>query len=240
MDKGMNIALSGLMAHQAAQDVTANNLANVNTAGFKPSATTMADRASDGVQISAIGRQMAQGGLQPTGNPLDLAVNGEGYFTVRDAAGMTTFTRNGSFHLDSEGYIVDAGGRRLQGEGGDLQAAGNGSVQIAADGTVNIIADDGTVQPAGQVALARFANPGGLAAAGDSRFNATPNSGLAQAGLPGADGRGQLVQGFLEMSAVDLVKEMTSLIVNEKAFAVNIKTVQTKDQMLGEVLDLKG
>lgn len=238
MDKGMNIALSGLMTHQLRQDITANNLANVNTPGFQPSSAVNAEQAEGGVEISAVGRQLAQNGLQQTGNALDLAVSGDGYFSVKDAAGETTFTRNGSFHLDTEGYLVDAGGRRLQGTGGDLRVQGD-NVQIAGDGTVSTVNADGTRQEAGEVLLAKFNNAGGLAAAGDSRFTATANSGLAQSGRPGAGGRGTLAAGFLEMSGVNLAKEITDLMVNEKAFAVNIKTIQTKDQMLGEVLDLK-
>lgn len=238
MDKGMNIALSGLMTHQAAQDITANNLANVNTPGFQPSSAVRAEQAEGGVEISAVGRQLAQNGLQQTGNALDLAVSGDGYFAVKDAAGVTSFTRNGSFRLDGEGYLVDAGGRRLQGTGGDLRVTGN-NVQIASDGTVTSTDANGARQENGEVLLAKFNNAGGLSAAGDSRFSATANSGLAQAGRPGAGGRGTLASGFLEMSGVNLAKEMTDLMVNEKAFAVNIKTIQTKDQMLGEILDLK-
>ncbi len=236
MDNGLNIGLSGLQAQQLRQDVTANNLANVNTPGFAPAAATQAERAGGGVDISAVGRSFGQASLQSTGQPLDVAVQGDGFFMLRGEEGVS-FTRQGSFRVDSEGMLVSADGRRVQGLQGDIRV-GQGVASIAADGTVSVT-EGAVTRAAGVIAVARFANPQGLEAAGDTRFRATANSGNAQSGRAGLQGRGTLAAGFLEMSGVDLAKEMTDMIVNEKAFAVNIATIRTKDEMLGETLDLK-
>lgn len=236
MDNGLNIGLSGLQAQQLRQDVTANNLANVNTPGYAPAAATQAERAGGGVDISAVGRSFGQAALQTTGQPLDVAVQGDGFFVLRGAEGVT-FTRQGSFKVDGEGFLVAADGSRVQGLQGDIRV-GQGVANIVADGTVSVT-EGNTTRQAGVIAVARFANPQGLEAAGDTRFRATANSGNAQAGRAGLQGRGTLTAGFIEMSGVDLAKEMTDLIVNEKAFAVNIATIRTKDEMLGETLDLK-
>jgi len=235
----INAALSGLAAQQTGVQVTANNLANVNTNGFQASGVSLAERGGrDGVEISAIGRQLAQGSLQATGNALDLAIQGDGYFVMKDAAGNSSYTRNGSFQVDGAGYLADAGGRRVQGTDGDIQV-GSGAVSVGADGTVSITNSDGTKRNAGTLLVAQFANAGGLAAAGGSQYTATANSGGASTGTAGVAGRGTLVAGYREMANVDLAKEMTNLIVDEKAFAANLTTIKAQDEMLGEVLDLK-
>lgn len=239
MDHGMNIGVSGINVARTRADVTANNLANVNTPGFKPSAVSSADVLGGGVEISAIGREMSQGALQPTGNPLDLALQGEGFLVFHGADGERAFSRNGSLRLDGEGYLVNAQGLRLQGTNGDLRTNGTGGVRIGQDGTVTQIGADGQTTELGTIAVARFTNPAGLTAAGDSLYRESANSGTVALGTAGTGARGTVQSGFLEMSAVNLAREMVDLMVSEKETALNVKTIRTKDQMLGEILDLK-
>lgn len=239
MDQGMNIGVTGITTAQTRADLTANNLANVNTPGFKPSSAVNAELSGGGVEISAIGRAMSQGALQPTGNPLDVALSGEGFLVFHGAEGERSFSRNGSLRLDGDGYLVNAQGLRLQGTNGDLRTNGPGGVRIGQDGTVTQTSPDGRTTELGAIAVARFTNPAGLTATGDSLYRESANSGTVALGTAGTGARGTVQSGFLEMSAVNLAKEMVDLMVSEKEMALNVKTIKTKNEMLGEILDLK-
>jgi len=421
MDNGLFISLSGIQAHLKKQDITGNNLANVNTAGFKPSHTQSAERAHGGVEISAIGKEMSQGALRYTGNPYDLAIMGNGFFAVEDGNGMQHYTRNGSFQLDGSGNLVDSNGNQVQGWSGSadpstgeyriasttnpvgdiqvkagttipgkptsaLSLAGNldsnspigtqhvsavdvydslgaahnmrvtfaktgvnewswsvqdpapqdaANVRVAGSGTLSF-KEDGTYEAAGsttndsevglasttppgnlksivfdpagdggappasrgaaqlsinpdfgsltqmagessaevstqngyshgtlqsvhadqrgfvtgvydngqtrdiaQVAVVNFNNPAGLEAEGNSLYRSSANSGNPRVGRAGNGGRGVIAAGYVEMSTVNIAREMTDMMVNEKGLGASIAALRTKDEMLGEILDLK-
>lgn len=230
-------SVSGLQAAQRRSEVSANNLANVSTPGFKAQRALQSDLRTGGTQVKSIDTLNTPGPILRTGNRLDLAVAGEGYFQVRDGDGVA-YTRDGGFHLDADGQIVDAGGRRLSPE---IQVPDNAqAVEVSSNGSVNAVLADGTREPIGQIELARFANSGGLFRQGDNLLTPTANSGAAQAGAPGQGGLGTLLpQGTLEGSNVSIEAEIINQIVYLRSFQANVRPIQAADEMLGELLDIR-
>lgn len=230
-------SVSGLQAAQRRTEVSANNLANVATPGFKAQRALQSDQRTGGTQIKSIDSLNTQGPILRTGNRMDLAIAGEGYFQVTGENGAS-YTRDGSFHLDADSRIVDAGGRRLTPE---IQVPANAqAVEISSNGAVNAVLADGSREPVGQVELARFANPGGLFRQGENLLAPTANSGAAQAGAPGQGGLGTLMpQGTLEGSNVSIEEEIINQIVDLRAFQANVRPIQTADEMLGDLLDIR-
>jgi flagellar basal-body rod protein FlgG len=217
------------------QAVTANNVANVNTPGFKAARHLAADQPGGGVRTSAVQRDASQGGLEATGRALDLAVSGRGYLAVDTPRGQR-FTRFGQFGLDADGQLVDpAGNRLLPGLRVPPEAV---AVGVDRDGTVSATMADGSRAELGTVSLYTFANPEGLQAVGEGLFAPSPASGPPVAGRPGADGCGELVAGFLETSNVDLAREMTDQLTTRAALAANLSAMRVQDRVLGETLDL--
>jgi flagellar basal-body rod protein FlgG len=248
-----------MTGQQTNLDVIANNLANVNTTGFKKSRAEFQDllyqthrypgtenaegqQIPVGIQVGmgtrpiAIQKMFSQGDYVQTGNPLDLAIEGEGFFRIiRNDEEF--YTRNGSFKLDSEGTIVDAEGNPLDPEFVVPEEA----VEVAVDSGGNITALDeaGNELATGRITLVRFVNPGGLYAMGKNLYRATGASGEAVEGNPGEEGFGSIAQGFLENSNVDVVTEMVSMIVAQRAYEINSKAIQTSDEMLSIANNLK-
>lgn len=261
MIRGLYTAASGMNAQQHQIDVTSNNIANVNTAGFKKdraefqdlmyetlnytagstSATTKNPTGIDvglGVRISGIQKSFLQGDLKSTGNTLDIAVEGKGFFQITTPNGETAYTRNGAFKLDSEGAIVNASGYRLSPE--IVVPANLTDLNIAADGLVT--AKDpatGTTNELGQITLVDFINPSGLTPSGDSLFLASDVSGDPIEANPGTDQFGMLRQGMIESSNVALVNEMVDLITAQRAYEANSKSITTTDDMLDIINRLK-
>jgi flagellar basal-body rod protein FlgG len=254
MIRALYSAASGLQAQQLNIDVIANNLANVNTAGFKQSRAEFQDllyqngrpagAASStstefpvGLQVGLGSRPVAttrlftQGDFRQTGNPLDMVIEGQGFFQVRLPSGETAYTRAGSFHLNSEGAVVTADGNLL-----------DPNISIPRDALTITVAPDGTVsvtqpgqaqaQQVGSIQLANFANPAGLNAIGKNLFLPTAASGEATTGTPGENGIGSVNQFFLEQSNVSVVEEMVNMIVGQRAYEINSKVVKTADEML--------
>ncbi|OQP05354.1 flagellar basal body rod protein FlgG [Geobacillus sp. 44B] len=266
MLRSMYSGIGAMKNFQTKLDVIGNNIANVNTYGFKKGRTIFKDLVSQqiagasgpnngrggvnpkqvglGAQLAAIDTVQTQGSLQTTGRPLDLAISGDGFFVLGDASGNNKlYTRAGNFYLDSQGYIVSADGRYLLGNGNKpiqipLTAK---SFSIGSDGTVNYVDASGNLQPAtnSPIQLAKFANNDGLEKAGDNLFRETPNSGNAQIGAPGANGTGTIVSGALEMSNVDLSEEFTEMIVAQRGFQANARIITTSDEILQELVNLK-
>ena len=265
MLRSMFSAVAGLRAHQTMMDVTGNNVANVNTAGYKATRTTFSETLTQvtrggtageagadgaggvnpmqlglGSQIAATDAVFTQGASQVTGRSTDLAIQGEGFFQVEDAAGDAFYTRAGAFGVDNAGNLVNPEGMRVLGENGPIQIAdGATDVAIGSNGLVTAKVD-GVQEEQGQLQLANFANPGGLTRVGNGLFAAGPASGDAQVGLPNGDeGLGGLQSGTLEMSNVDLAQEFTNLILAQRGFQANSRTITTSDELLQELVNLK-
>lgn len=257
MNRSLWIAKSGMEGQQFKLDTIANNLANVATNGFKRGGVVFEDLMYDslrqvgaassdqtqlptglqvglGARVSASTRNFSQGNLQQTGNHLDLAIKGQGFFQVQLPDGSTAYTRDGSFQLDAAGQIVTANGQVLQ--PGITIPANAQSVTVAADGTVSVtVPGQAQAQTLGQLQLATFINPGGLDPRGQNLYAETTASGTPNTGAPGVDGRGGLMQGYVEGSNVNVVEELVSMIATQRAYELNSKAIQTTDQMLARL-----
>jgi flagellar basal-body rod protein FlgG len=235
-------------------DVIANNLANVNTVGFKRSRAdfqeliyqnikTAGATSAEGSQIPsgiqvglgvkpvAVQKIFDQGDFAKTDNSLDFVVEGDGFFQITMPDGTIAYSRSGAFKLDSEGRIVNSDGYAL--EPAISVPSDTTSITVSSDGKISVTQAGGTTPTeAGQIELARFINPGGLKAIGKNLFVTTGSSGEATTGNPGAEGLGTIAQGYLEMSNVNIVQEMVNMIVSQRAYEINSKAVQTSDEML--------
>ncbi|HEY4113426.1 MAG TPA: flagellar basal-body rod protein FlgG [Rhizomicrobium sp.] len=253
--RALSIAATGMQAQQTNVEVIANNLANMNTTGFKAQRAEFQDllyqnveqagsQTSDsgtvlpsgiqlgaGVRTAAVSRIMTQGDLSATQNPYDVAIQGPGYFHITMPDGTDAYTRAGNFALSPEGQIVtDKGYTVAPGVAVPTNAL---SVTVNAQGQVQATVPGQTApQTLGQIELVRFPNEGGLQAQGDNLFIETPSSGSPQSGLPGSTGYGTIQQGFLETANVNPVQEMTSLISAQRAYEMNSKVVTAADDML--------
>jgi len=260
MIRSLWIAKTGLDAQQTQMDAISNNLANVGTTGFKRGRVAFEDllyqnvrqagantsqqtqlptglQLGTGVRPTATVRMHTQGNLQKTENPLDLAVNGQGFFQIQLPDGTTGFTRDGSFHVDANGQIVNGSGFALS--PAITVPPGAQSVTIGQDGTVTVtVAGQVAPQNVGQVQLASFANPAGLESRGQNLFVETAASGTPNANTPGTNGLGLLQQGYLETSNVNVVEELVSMIQTQRAYEINSKAIQTSDQMLSRLSQL--
>ena len=254
MLRSLFTAATGMIAQQTQVDVTSHNIANVNTMGYKKNRAEFADlmyqvmsyagtptstttthptgiEVGLGVRPQAITKIHSQGYFKETGNNLDMVIAGNGFFQVQMPDGTTAYTRNGAWKLDSDGNIVNDDG---------LQLVPN--ITIPADATQISIGIDGTVsvlqpgaqemQQVGQIEIVNFINPAGLHSSGDNLFLETGASGAPIIGIAGQDGLGQIKQGFVEMSNVQLVEAMTELITGQRAYEANSKAITTSDAML--------
>ncbi len=248
MLRALATAATGMEAQQTRLDVTANNIANVSTGGFKKTRAEFHDlmyqkgpgdtEVGLGVRVASTQRQLSQGELRQTGNPLDVAVEGQGFFQVQLPSGDVAYTRNGAFQLDSEGRMVTSDGHPLAGEIAIPPEAQ--SVTIAADGTVTaVVPGDPQPQNLGQLQIATFANPAGLEAMGKTLFRESGASGAAVLGAPGEGGAGSLMQGTVELSNVNVVEEMIDLIAGQRAYEVNTRVIKAADEMLGQTASLR-
>ncbi|MGZ5922963.1 MAG: flagellar basal-body rod protein FlgG [Rhizomicrobium sp.] len=253
--RALSIAATGMLAQQTNVEVIANNLANMNTTGFKEQRAEFEDllyqnisqpgaNSSDtgtllpsgiqlgaGVRTAAVYRVTTQGDFKQTDNPLDMAVNGPGFFRVQQPDGTDAFTRAGNFGLSPEGQIVTDQGYTVS--PGIAIPANALSIAVNAQGQVSAtVAGQTAPQILGTLELTRFANEAGLRAIGNNLYLETPASGSPQAGVPGSAGYGTLQQKFLETSNVNAVEEITSLITAQRAYEMNSKVVTAADQML--------
>ncbi|MES2496779.1 MAG: flagellar basal-body rod protein FlgG [Pseudomonadota bacterium] len=250
----LHVARTGLDAQNMRMQVIANNLANVNTTGFKrdrASFETLAYQAmtapgaassestkyatgtnlGTGVQINGTAKIQTQGSLQTTDNPLDMAIQGDGYFQILLPDGRTGYSRDGNFQRSPDGNIVTSDGYQLQPQ---IQIPENTTnLTIGADGTVSAsLAGDAAPSELGKIELARFTNPAGLQAEGNNIMTETAASGQPLTGAGGIDGRGTIQQGSLEASNVNIVEELVDMIETQRAYEVNSKMISSTDQML--------
>ena len=260
MIRSLWISKTGLDAQQTQMDVIANNLANVSTNGFKRARAVFEDllyqtlrqpgaqssqqsqlptglQIGTGVKPVATTRIFSQGNLQQSGNPLDIAIQGNGFFQVLMPDGSTAYTRDGSFQVDSQGQLVTASGFSVQPA---ITIPANAlSVTIGRDGVVSVLrAGSPTPSQVGALQLASFTNPAGLQSFGENLYIETASSGTPSANTPGTNGLGLLNQGYVETSNVNVVEELVAMIQTQRAYEINSKSISTSDQMLQRLTQL--
>jgi flagellar basal-body rod protein FlgG len=254
MIRSLWISKTGLDAQQMKMDVISNNLANVNTNGFKRSNAVFEDliyqtlrqpgaqssqqstvptglQVGTGVRPVATARVHEQGNLSKTENTLDLAIQGNGFFQITQPDGTTAYTRDGSFHVDSNGQIVTSNGYALS---PSITIPSNTlSITIGTDGTVSVTQQgSSSAVQVGSIQLASFVNPAGLDSEGGNLYMETAASGTASVNTPGTNGLGTVNQGYVETSNVNVVEEMVDMIQTQRAYELNSKSIQASDEML--------
>ncbi len=233
----LSTALSGLNASRIRAETAANNVANVNTAGYRTQrAQSSTGPSGKNAVVSAISSLEEMGVLKPTGDPLDLAISGQGFFQVMDGDGNTFYTRDGAFSRGTDGALVNSQGLVLQPPTAIPPDAA--SVTIGSDGSISAQMADGETMNAGQIEIAQFSNPGGLSRGGNNLLTQTGSSGAPQVGAPGTNRRGILVSGFLENSNVDIPREMIALQNEESIFRANAAVAKTADEMNQTTINL--
>jgi flagellar basal-body rod protein FlgG len=254
------IAKTGMTAQQTQLDVISHNLANVSTAGFKPNNAVFEDLIYQnlrqvgaqtteqnqlptglhlglGVNVVATSRNFTQGPLQQSGNSLDVAINGNGFFEIQLPDGTIGYTRDGSFKLDAQGRVVTSSG--LPVANGITVPPNATNVSISEDGVVSATVPGNTQpQQIGQLAMSSFVNTAGLEPVGQNMYKESAASGPPQQGQPGTNGLGIMRQGFLESSNVNVVEELVTMIQTQRAYEMNSKAIQTSDQMLAKLSQL--
>jgi flagellar basal-body rod protein FlgG len=254
-------AASGMVAQQHNIDIVSNNLSNVNTTGFKKSRAEFQDllyqvvrpagvtnnfgtqyptpiEIGHGVRLAATTKSFLQGSPVETNNSFDLAIQGDGFFMVQLPNGQIAYTRDGSFKIDEQGNLVTSNGYFMQ---PDVVIPSEATaVVIRENGDVSItLADEAEAQTIGQLRTVRFANPAGLESMGNNLYVETESSGQPIEGVPGYEGYGTILQGYLEASNVKVIEEMINLITSQRAYEINARAIQTSDDMLGIANDLK-
>lgn len=261
MIRSLWIAKTGLESNQTQMDVISNNLANVNTAGFKRSRAVFEDlmyqtirqpgaqvgvanqlpsglQVGTGTRVVATERVHTQGNLKDTGNSLDIAIQGNGFIQVEMPDGTFAYTRDGSLQVDQNGQLVTAGGYPIQ---PPINIPDNAlSITIARDGTVSVTQPGaiGTNVQVGELQLSTFINPTGLQSMGENLYVETDASGPANFAAPGLDGAGLVLQNYVETSNVNVAEELVNMITTQRAYEMNSKAIQTSDQMLARLTQI--
>jgi len=254
MNQTLWVAKTGLDAQQTRLSIISNNLANVSTNGFKKDSAVFEDlmyqnirqsggqtsqdtqlpsglSVGTGVRLVSTEKMHSQGNIVQTGNALDMAVNGRGFFQILRPDGSLGYTRDGSFQVNSQGQVVTSNGYLLQPAVSIPQGAQ--SVSVSGDGTVEVTLAAATAPTqVGNIQLVDFINPAGLQATGENLFSETASSGNPQAGTPGLNGLGNLMSGSLETSNVNVVEELVNMIETQRAYEMNSKVISTTDGML--------
>lgn len=253
MLRAFSTAATGMTAQQMMVDIIANNLANINTNGFKRSQINFQDlvyvdmkdpgtevasginspgglEIGSGVRAAANVKVFSPGELENTGRSLDMAITGEGFLQVIMPNGETKYTRDGSLQINANGQLVTTNGYAIE---PSISVPANwASISIEKDGGVNVTDASGTQSVVGNIQLARFQNPSGLSSEGDNLLAITPASGTPTTGTPGNDGFGTIQSGFLEKSNVQMVTELVNLITAQRAYEINSRAIKAGDDML--------
>ena len=261
--RALTTAASGMYAQQVNIEVISNNIANINTTSFKKSRAEFQDlmyqevaaspenqeapgivensnsslQVGNGVILTSTQKLFEQGDLQQTGNTLDTAIYGGGFYQVRRTDGTFAYTRDGALKISSDGSLVTSGGHVI--EPGFNVGEDATDITISPDGLVTVTEVGGDTVELGNIELAKFVNPGGLKALGNNLYEETESSGAPILGTPGTNGFGEIQQGFLENSNVDIVEEMISMITAQRAYEINSKTVKTVEEMMTMANNLK-
>ncbi|MGI9859995.1 flagellar hook-basal body complex protein [Moorella naiadis] len=261
MMRSLYSGVSGLRTHQTRMDVIGDNIANVNTVGFKRSTVTFKDvfyqtlrggsaggagtggtnpqQIGLGVTMGSIDVVQTQGAAASTGNGTDLMIQGDGFFQVKDSSGKIYYTRAGNFHFDNSGNLVTPDGFIVQGSSGDINI-GTDATSYSIDKYGNVY-KNGSTTPINQIQLARFSNPSGLVKVGSNLYIDSASAGTATKDVAGSTNfpNTTIIPSALEMSNVDLAQEFTDMIITERGFQANARTITTSDQMLQELVNLK-
>ncbi|MEW6507389.1 MAG: flagellar basal-body rod protein FlgG [Bacteroidota bacterium] len=261
--RALRTAASGMYAQQINIEVISNNIANISTTGFKKNKAEFQDlmyqqvtinplststpgiaesstnkiQVGNGVKPASAQKIFKQGDVTPTNNLFDFAIKGEGFFQVKKSDGTFAYTRDGSFKVNADGRLVTASGYILEPDftlNSDVVG-----ISVSKDGIVEAIQNDQSTITLGTIELARFMNNGGLVSIGDNLYEESPSSGQPILGTPGSQGFGEIHQGFLESSNVDIVEEMISMIAAQRAYEINSKTVKTVEEMMTLANNLK-
>lgn len=261
--RALRTAASGMYAQQLNIEVISNNIANINTTGFKKNKAEFKDlmyqqvlvnplssatpgasetvntkiQVGNGVQPSSAQKVFKQGDVTATGNELDLAIKGEGFFQVKKSDGTLAYTRDGTFKVSSDGTIINSSGYSL--DPGITFNEDVLDVNISKDGTVEVKTTSNSSSVVGNIQIVKFINPAGLQPLGDNLYAESVASGKPTTGTPGSNGYGELAQGFLEASNVDIVEEMVAMIQAQRAYEINSKTVKTVEDMMTMANNLK-
>jgi flagellar basal-body rod protein FlgG len=260
--RALSIAASGMQAQQLNVDVISHNIANMNTTGYKrqraefqdmlyqnlerPGSTSSASGAilplgiqiGVGVQADAVGRITEQGGIAATQNAYDMAINGHGFFQVTLPSGQTAYTRAGNFAVNADGQLVTADGYAI--EPNITVPQDSTGIQITRDGIVEVtVAGQTDPQQIGQMEIASFINPAGLEGIGDNLYLETPASGSPDTATPGSPGLGTIMQGYLELSNVNAVEEISALIVAQRAYEMNARVITAADEMMQSTTQMR-
>ncbi|GIN91371.1 flagellar basal body rod protein FlgG [Siminovitchia terrae] len=268
MLRSMYSGISGMKNFQTKLDVIGNNIANVNTFGFKKGRVTFKDMVSQtisgasagdgnrggvnpkqvglGSQLASIDTVDTQGSMQTTGRVLDVGIQGDGYLVIKDSSGMEKYTRAGNLFFDNNGNLVTASGDIVQGYNANGQLVGIkidnpetiSNLSIGEDGVISYKKGEDTFSD-WTIAIARFSNNGGLEKVGENYYVHTNAAGTIETGRPTENGAGKLVSGVLEMSNVDLSEEFTEMIVAQRGFQANTRIITTSDEILQELVNLK-
>jgi flagellar basal-body rod protein FlgG len=237
----LNISRQDMMTRLQDLDVVSNNMANVNTAGYKSSRMNFQEmlNATNREGIHASGTQMftTEGALRSTDNPYDWAIQGEGFFAVKMPDGKTAYTRNGQFNLDANHNIVTFNSFPLIWDGKVPENAVN--ITLTQDGTVNAVLADGSNVAAGKVQLTQFNNPTALVNAGNNLWTESTGSGKARTGTPGTNGLGTVISNRVEQSNVSLTRELTRMVTDQRAFQLSSKAFQQTDTMIQQAINLR-
>ncbi len=260
MNRALWIAASGMKAQQLSIEVTSHNLANVNTDGFKKSRAEFQDlfyqmlsgpgapagevgriptgiQVGHGVRMVCTNRNFSQGDYQTTSDPLDVLIEGSGFFQIRLPSGEMAYTRAGNFKKDGDGNMVNSEGYFLE---PNITIPSNAlAINVSSDGKVSAtLPDQSAPAELGTIELAQFVNPSGLISMGRNLYRPSSASGEPIVGTPGTGSLGKLVQSYLEKSNVDMVEEMVRMIVGQRAYEINSRAVRTADEMLAQVSNL--
>lgn len=239
-------AASGMNAFQLNVDVIANNLANINTIGYKQVGTSFSEliyqanidsplsvnaiNLGNGIRLAATMRQFGQGTLEKTGRELDIAIQGDGFIPLRRPDGSIVYTRDGSLRIDGNGYLVSANGYMLLPNIAVPQNAK--SIEILKNGYAQALMPDGSIRQLGRIYLTTFTNSSGLEAIGDNLFAVSANSGTVSVQAPGTGNTGTVHQGFVERSNVDIAQQMVDLVVGQRAYELSSRLIRTADEMM--------
>jgi len=261
MLRAFSTAATGMSAQQMMVDVTANNLANINTTGFKRSQVEFQDllyskmreagtevssgvktpsgmEIGSGVRAGSTVKIFSTGELINTGRPLDIAISGDGFLQVSMPDGSTRYTRDGALQVNPNGELVTSTGYVI--EPAISIPTGAVSVDVGPDGSVNVMDENGAQTVVGNLQLARFINPAGLSSEGNNLLNETEASGPATIGTPGESGIGAIQSGFLEKANVQMVTELVNLISAQRAYEVNSRAIKAGDEMLRNAIQIAG
>jgi flagellar basal-body rod protein FlgG len=237
----MNISRQDLMTRLQDLDVISNNLSNINMPGFKANRANFQEVLSatqkEGIYMPGTSMLMSQGEIVQSENPLDCAINGDGFFQLKLPNGQTGYTRDGRLHLDSNRSLVSLGGATLIWQGTiPVDSVG---VSITGNGTVEVTKADGTKAAAGTIQLAQFPNPSGLVAVGGNIWTASAPSGAARTGVPGSGTLGNIQGKSIEQSNVDMTREVTAMMADQRNFQLSTRVLQQTDLMIAQAINLR-